>query len=562
MREMKIEKLRDKRKLLVFFLCAIFFLLRLFMGTVRYEENDDTGLNLLAAGIQNDQSQYLTNVNSNIVYGYFLKVLFYLLPKLNCYLWTILAADFLAITVICLILAEREEISPGMVLFQTVLINWLLGLNYYNALQYTKSASLLAIAGYASCITYIKNKKKMYLILLFILFFLSIGMRYNCFLLMSPFGAVTAAYLFGKDLKEHRKEILISMGCILFLYLSMTLSNRLAYSSEEWRHYREYDEARTRVTDYSNLEYERYAEELDRNQISETDIRMLHDWIHYDTEIFSVESMRLIADICGGGKKLEFSPAKIRGTFRAIMERVRTYRIGMVTVFMILMGLILADHRTKPLVLILAAIHTAEYWYLVCMNRLMWRVEVGIWLAVLLLILIVLNGERKEPEKKHTIYFLLIGAILLFLMEGRSLWKTFSGEKHFQIAPVQETSAEFYAELRSRPDHFYFGIPVGDILPGEKNVYDITKDYESYADNYALLGGWRAECPYVRRQFQRYGIDNPVASLLTNDNVFLASDAEHAELILEFLRQHYNGRTVMEQEDSIQGIQIWSYYEE
>ncbi|MCR5105382.1 MAG: YfhO family protein, partial [Eubacterium sp.] len=160
------QKSENKNKLnnkilkysLTFGICIVFFILFIILGYVRYERNDDTGFNTIAAGYMGPNSERLFFIN--VIYGYFLKLLYLITNDINWYLWCMLFLSLISVITLCIVL-ERRINSIIYSVFITVLINVILGKQLYNLLQFTKLASVLMIAGFfvISC-TYEENNRK------------------------------------------------------------------------------------------------------------------------------------------------------------------------------------------------------------------------------------------------------------------------------------------------------------------------------------------------------------------------------------------------------------------
>ncbi|MFS6557052.1 hypothetical protein VPJ68_16580, partial [Parabacteroides distasonis] len=69
-------------------------------------------------------------------------------------------------------------------------------------------------------------------------------------------------------------------------------ADRLAYRSEGWQRYEEYNAARTELFDYGFPDYEKNRDEYEKLGIDENAYQMLRGWNHMDTEKFNVEVMK------------------------------------------------------------------------------------------------------------------------------------------------------------------------------------------------------------------------------------------------------------------------------
>ena len=181
--------MKQLRKLLT--ICGIsilVWLLCIFFGHVDYETNDDAIINMIAAGAYGEPSQYL--VYSGIILGYFLKLAYALLLGVNCYLWFYLVLNLLSVIVICHVIS-RDLALPGT-LIVTALVNTILAKDLFINLQYTKNATVYAVAGFLLLFGVLGGgmKKVPGVIFSSILIMISSQVRKESFLFMLPFAAV------------------------------------------------------------------------------------------------------------------------------------------------------------------------------------------------------------------------------------------------------------------------------------------------------------------------------------------------------------------------------------
>lgn len=145
-----------QKNLLVVCICFLVFIMSLILGNVHYDTNDDAIYNMIAAGAYGEPSQYLIWIN--IVYGYFLKALYCICPVINWYLWVFEVANFLGITVLCLILTHSFTIVPTITL--TAIINYFLYEEFYIGLQFTQNAAFHGIVGLSILLYALYHGKK------------------------------------------------------------------------------------------------------------------------------------------------------------------------------------------------------------------------------------------------------------------------------------------------------------------------------------------------------------------------------------------------------------------
>ena len=83
-----------KRKITLFAICFVCWLVSILFGKLAFSD-DDLCLNFIAVGAYGPDSQYM--IYSNILFGYFLKILYSIFPMINCYLWFYLIGNLFAV---------------------------------------------------------------------------------------------------------------------------------------------------------------------------------------------------------------------------------------------------------------------------------------------------------------------------------------------------------------------------------------------------------------------------------------------------------------------------------
>ena len=82
----------------------LYFLSCILLGKLYYSTNDDTIMNMIAAGAYGESSQYL--IYNNIIFGYILKVLYTIIPGINWYLWVYLFFNLLSVITISAVISD------------------------------------------------------------------------------------------------------------------------------------------------------------------------------------------------------------------------------------------------------------------------------------------------------------------------------------------------------------------------------------------------------------------------------------------------------------------------
>ncbi|MBR4831016.1 MAG: hypothetical protein IKZ97_00145, partial [Butyrivibrio sp.] len=96
--------INKKRYIIIGAISLVFFISCILLGNLCYSTNDDTIMNLIAAGACGESSQYL--IYNNIILGYLFKILYITIPGVNWYLWIYLIFNLLAVVTLSIVLSE------------------------------------------------------------------------------------------------------------------------------------------------------------------------------------------------------------------------------------------------------------------------------------------------------------------------------------------------------------------------------------------------------------------------------------------------------------------------
>ena len=110
---------KAKRHIAQLIICLIMSYLYIFWGNIVFKYNDDLMLNMTASGAFGSGSEHL--IYMNIVYGYILKLLFFLFKSINWYLWILLAGNVAGIYFISVVIGDKFKASAAIL--TTVITN-------------------------------------------------------------------------------------------------------------------------------------------------------------------------------------------------------------------------------------------------------------------------------------------------------------------------------------------------------------------------------------------------------------------------------------------------------
>ena len=494
MRSDRVSKSANKKLLIAALITLSFALMYFLLGRVYFETNDDETLNLLLAGAYGERTSFL--IFQNIIIGRIISFLFSVVPSVNWYLGLMLAANTIAVFLICAALSSRLDLT-GTVL-TSLLINFTLGHDFYEELQFTRNASLYVAAGALMLLwawTKLRDKAGFPLpqVMAGSLFFaLGYMVRDNSFFAVLPFIALVFVWEMvlacsgrgrigrgegdrGGDLKERgirnepgghgehggRSEIIgfkdAFIGAVkvwilpLILLAAVYLVNGMAYRSDpKWRDSKVYNDVRSELLDFGLPSYEENREEMEALGIDDTDLRLLGAWCYADPEKYTLETLEGILELRGGNahRMLKFDSETVMKVFHGIADTLTTRYCGAIlALIFIVSALILGRRHTLPFILCSLGI-LGEYWLLTCMGRVIWRVETGLWLlpAMLFFFLLLGGGYVCVPRLPRTV---LIPAAIIFSLQLGSLLHTFFIEKGGRWRLFAPSFENYFLELEA-----------------------------------------------------------------------------------------------------------------
>lgn len=534
------------------FISAVICSFSILGGELDYPGNDDTFRNLISVGAFGNQYNYYLPY-SNVLYGIPIMVLNRLLPSINWYYWGMICLSVFAISISCSILFD--DLSFSFSIAGCVIVNILLSRDYYVAVQYTKVASLWFVCGVLVIIfSNIKNSK----ILMVGVLYTSLGImcRDTCAKMLLPFALLFTIFLLIKKWNDlSNREIIIKNGAKTFITLLITISiliiseHIFLINNRSWQSYWEYQNANTLVIDRGmHLDYSHNPNAYDELQTDDNDLNLYSNWQYGDIDFYSVEWLSQVKKIESqyNDRSLRIDKNVLVMPFYMIWDTVigngGTSRwLVLVAIGCVLLVLIFGRIVDKIYAIGNAIGIYGMYWYFSCVNRFMWRVECGIFIAVMLLTLMYIRETSESSPNKYlsvedktykriSILVFAAAALVLsiFCVMGIYNWR-YVKEKSI-VAHEADITGRLNTFLESK-DNYYI---LTDFYV-TNNPMSITKSkYENLYDNSSYVGNWTFPSPVMMRSLQKKGYSNPMRVLL-NDNVYLYS--ENPEIV-EMIRVH------------------------
>ncbi|MBE5829992.1 MAG: hypothetical protein E7305_11135 [Butyrivibrio sp.] len=540
-----------KKRLLIAAISMIIWAACVYFGYVSYDVNDDAGMNMVAAGAYGPITHNL--VHMNVVHGYVLKVLYAIFPFVNCYLWSFLVCDLLAVMGFAMVVTDKLRTYPAVVI--TVAINLILASDFYVHIQFTKSSALYVSVGLVMLIWQMKKtvREKSMLALSYFFIILGLSIRWESFLLALPvvLGALIVDELYELvikknkiDFKKYTLTIIPIAVCIV-----IALINHVSNSADPgWAEFRKTEEVLSPMRDFNRYVYSDSPEEYQAAGFTETDFEMVKGyWMWDDTEQFNSERLCALADI---GEKyaksyVRFDASYIKLTIKEVLSALTGKHIAMAFAVVLVLALLTADLNVILQMLYMIVVSMGEIYYFFCLERVLWRAELCIWLTILMMggyLVSRFAGKGKEqlspqrdvPSRKYVLSYVAMAVCVLVLILVKSIVvdnsRFTNGDNRYD---------EFVELTKLEGVHFvcYNKAEYG-VLQGADNIFAIDRRYAGYYENMSDLGGF-AFAPFDQYYGVQKGITNPIRALFERDDVYYLGDEAPLQCLGQFISEKY-----------------------
>lgn len=552
----------NKRALAFSFFVNSFFLgLCLFFGNLRFGAIDDYFMSGILSGIYGDNNVHLTFVNA--LYGYCLLPLYHLFPKINWYYIGEITSVFISLNIVCYIIIQKVGEKWGVIL-ATIFVA-LCASDYYLVVQFTQCAAMLSAVGML-CIIHgfekwdvdrdKRRKGTVFISIGVILLCWGSWMRWQAFLMGLPFLAI-ALLINVKELWSKRLVVVATLLVLSVGVFGSHLFDQCMYRAPEYKTYIDFQGPRSLLGDGRNYNQQAVDEDLDEMGYSGKDFTMLIDWIFYDNVVFAPDSIHVVTNVIDKYSyhvNLYTLPITV---LRTLPKSVRSPIF--VAWFLCSIAVLLFGSRKRlwvwaSLIMVLSLVG-----YLLHLQRLVYRVESGLWLYAAVLTIPLLK-ERFYISRSFSalvVTIVVLFNVLCYVTEGFRVRSPNTGELVF----VQNEMVDYadykglQAYMDSLPDSSVFFMNMNSYmrLSRKKNPPYLAEAKGSW-DRIYSFGFWTPYFPDVEKSFRKRGITNPIQDVV-KDNVFVIDEPS----LVDFLERHYYEKVEKNVVRDFNGMVVYKY---
>ena len=484
------------------------------MYKLEFETNDDFTMKLLVSGAYGVFDYHLVFIN--VIIGKLLIFLYSMLPSVSWYEIIQYVCILFSLIQITFVFFRNNK---NIFLYLPILI--IISINLYSNLQFTKTSSILTMAGCITIIDYIFNKRKMSALFFGVLFLIfGFLIRSMEFLAISGIFFLTFVPFINKNniMKVLKIFIIIILPITFFFFV-----DRCSYSSDGWNHYLEYNKYRVELMDRGWPSYE----EINRNKIgiNENAYKLFRKATINDENVFGNELLKEIVSI------------KERDNLFLPIYKISVFirkHIILFFIFVVLLLLFLLNNKkTYQLIIFVLLLLLALFidLYLICIlnSYIKERVALPIIISALLILLYYSKNNFILYNNFLPLLIAIFALFCLFCFDNSIInYDNRENEKQKIITESIEKDKIYLTTMSSR---FIY-------------TKDLFKNYEKGCfSNIVLLGGWDSNTPTKFQIQKNNGINNCFIDVINNENIFIISTENEINRIEQYINDYYSNNT-------------------
>lgn len=526
----------------------LFFLaLCLVFGDLKFGAIDDYFMAArLTGALGTDYDPHLIFVNA--IYGYALLPLYHLFPKIGWYYIGEMFAVFLSFTVIGYVLLQRCGERWGAIL--ATLFTAFFASDFYLVLQFTQCASILSAAGMLlfaygviqcsrmDCFVAKapRNDVRKYIPFIFSIILMLWGsvMRWQAFLMGMPFFCLGMLFIF-KHCWKSKWRVIVGLAILFVGAFTMHHFDQQIYQSPEYADFVKFQGPRVALGDKENFNQNAVYEDAEEIGLSGKDFQMLKEWIHYDTEVFSVDSLKRYTDIISAYRDPNPPQLIPRNLLNALSHSIHS---PLFWTWFILCLIAYITNPNKFLYLWTSlAIVLALMAHLLSIGRLVYRVESGFWLYAAILAIPLFGRLSLNIPRKLTYSILAIIAVVniyAYATSGEMVRDPSSGRMRTLAIDDSTDYGQVFDYIDNQPDKlFLLSMNAFMRFSHHHNPPYLAEPIGQYRRTVSF-GYWTPYLPEVTEALADFGIKNPMKDVI-HDNVIVLNEPH----LVDFLQRHY-----------------------
>lgn len=415
--------------------------------------------------------------------------------------------------------------------------------------QYTITAALLAAC---ACFLVFSSERKDKVsdfwkeqIPAILLVILAFNVRSEMLLLMCPFIALTGILKWSEEkeilAKENWKKYLGLIGMIAVGMILSLLVDAVAYSGQDWKIFRDFFDARTKVYDYTWYPDYEQAEDFYRDLgVTPAKYELIENYNFGLDESIDAELLWSIADYAEATGVKESFVSKMKGVvadykWRTFHETDSPYNFLVLTAYgmVIALAVVFKDKSIIWKLPLMVVFRTIPWMYVIWADRVPNRISHPLYYIEFVILCAWMLTYVRNPKRSLVVAAVLLGVYALIHLPAA--WQNVETEMQRREC-INAAIKELDVYAKQNPGNFYYIDVYSSVDFSEKMFEDVDNSQK----NYDILGGWASGSPLQKQSTASYHEDKlSRAELLLQDNFyFVCEDGTDTEFLEEFYSGH------------------------
>lgn len=507
-----------------------------------FSTNDDAMLRNIVTG------NYTGTPDAHLVYimyplGWIWKCLYQIAPMVPWYDLFMTGMHYVcwfALTVRAVQIARTrpEKIITGILTLGCIAV---IDLPYLVMHQYTVLAALLASVAIFWLVTGREKSGCEYWIervICIVLMILCLWLRKQVFFMALPIGFLILIKEILSEKKEEQKRCLKNIGIFLGVILGATILSfvieSIAYSSESWKDYKIYNEARTDIYDYCGVpKYEEYEQEYQNLGIT------YGDWVvmdHYDNGLINdltSDKMVRIAEWSVAEKEeaRQYYSVWRKGIYSVveILLYNQVQPAGVILSILYVLGLLCAyKHNDKTGFVCICAMllfQSVFVGYFMEQGRFPERISYGLYfMQICFLVGVILKRCLADyhQTKREKFWMIAIIALSLMVLSVAGLYRVRMTLNETQEVRTDIEDWNYVNEYFAANADKKYCIITKPFVFSKEAMFQNSK---AESNNLIRLGSWIQNSPLEELHNERIGVNAVAESVLSGENIFLVEES-------------------------------------
>lgn len=344
---------------------------------------------------------------------------------------------------------------------------------------------------------------------------------------------------FGKNMLLKYPLFLV---CLLGMVGILMLIEAFAYRNYEWKEFREFFNARTKVYDYTWYpSYEKEEDFYKQNGISKIQYELIDNYNFGLDETITAETLEIIAEFNEKEKHIGGKEAKVKNFIRDMIQLPLNagempYNIYVAVAYLLLISLAILQRKKWSYgwkIGILILVRTISWVYIVWAQRIVERISHPLYFIEFIIIMSFIIKEVYDrplwnPEKYYrTITAVILVGVFSLCFMGKKAELNQEMVKRENVLQ-QQSQLELYTKIH--PENYYY-IDVYSMVDFTAKLYE---NIDNSKRNYDFLGGWICKSPLQEKAKKEYlKEETSIAEALLEDNFYFIIKEQREPAFLE-----------------------------